>query len=562
MIDQIRQIVSEDKFRSEVIAFLVDICSVDTTATADIRLMAENEKKVFDIIKKNLGKFSFENTTIHEKKISPAIKDHPAFSKLQGLDAEEVYRDRHNLLYYIDGPPSRKGNNTAVNAHIDVVAPFFAPERKGDVLLGRGVIDDKGGVASIYGALKVLDRLSREKRIFLKNNITAMFVVEEESGGNGSLDLAVDKELKKRYDSVLVMECAGNKVYPANRGAVWFKCGITVRDKTATSGQRVTPSLLEAMIFSVLEMQQEGDAVKKESTHPLFPHKPVQTCNGMLGPFGEHPSRICGVVKFLVRGISDTGQCIDMLTLLQNGLNSYIAKYGDKTRVFDINTGKPKVEKHFDTEYDPENNAMTIRVYGSPGHMASLQEHDAAITKLAYLGRELINYRIGKGIPLELELEGVDSTRQLILEGGQGFLPTHSIGEIEERMSNAFKRGVKKYLQLAGQDEDIFQCEVTYEKLHNNAYYTSPESTTFKNALKSSIEAGITDRNAPVLGWDASCDARLFAGEYPNMPVITSGAGELRYAHADNEQLYLPDLFDSICFTTLFLLKETGSVIS
>ena len=62
-----------------------------------------------------------------------------------------------------------------------------------------------------------------------------MFVVEEESGGNGSLDLAVDKELKKRYDSVLVMECAGNKVYPANRGAVWFCCQVAVNDKMTAS---------------------------------------------------------------------------------------------------------------------------------------------------------------------------------------------------------------------------------------------------------------------------------------------------------------------------------------
>jgi acetylornithine deacetylase/succinyl-diaminopimelate desuccinylase-like protein len=62
------------------------------------------------------------------------------------------------------------------------------------------------------------------------------------------------------------------------------------------------------------------------------------------------------------------------------------------------------------------------------------------------------------------------------------------------------------------------------------------------------------------MGWDVSCDARLFAGEYPDMPVITGGPGELRFAHADNEQLYLPDLFDSICFTALFLLRETGSI--
>ena len=28
-------------------------------------------------------------------------------------------------------------------------------------------------------------------------------------------------------------------------------------------------------------------------------------------------------------------------------------------------------------------------------------------------------------------------------------------------------------------------------------------------------------------GWEVSCDARLFAGEYPGCPVITFGAGQL-----------------------------------
>jgi acetylornithine deacetylase/succinyl-diaminopimelate desuccinylase-like protein len=568
-IDHIRQIVSDGKFQEELIAFLMDLCRVDTTAKNDIRLMAENEKRVYDIIRNKLGELSFENATTLEKEISPSIKNHPAFSKLhytktetcpEGLSAEEVYKGRYNLLYRIDGPASDHGRNTAVNAHIDVVSPWFLPERRGDILLGRGIVDDKGGIAAIYGALKVLDRLILQNGIFLKNKITAMFVTEEESGGNGSLDLAVDKELKKGYDSILVMECAGNKVYPANRGAVWFCCQVAVNDKMPASVQRIKPSPLESMIFSVLEMQQEGDAIKAESNHPLFPHKPVQTCNGILGPFGEHPSRICGYVSFRIKGVEDAGQYYEIMTFLQKGINLYIGKYGDKTRYFDKNTRKPRVERHCDTGYNPVNKIMSIKIYGSSGHMGSLLEHDAAITKWSYLAREVFIYKMASGLPFEMELENLDSPGQITLEGGQGFLPTHSIREIEDRMRNAFIRGAKMYLRLTGSEEDMLLCKVTYDKLHNNAFYCSPDSSTFKNARESAILAGIIDRNEPVRGWDVSCDARLFAGEYPEMPVITSGPGELRYAHADNEQLFLPDLFNSICFTALFLLRETGSI--
>jgi acetylornithine deacetylase/succinyl-diaminopimelate desuccinylase-like protein len=569
MLDEIKRIVSEVTFQEDVISFLIDICRVDTTPNSDIRLMAGNEQRVYNVIKERLSKFSFDKAVVKEKKISPAIKSHPAFSRLhftktianpEGLSAETVYGERVNLLYFLDGIPSEKGNNPAIHAHIDVVAPYFPPEKKGDIILGRGVIDDKGGVAAMVGALAVLNRLNHEKRIRLQNRITAMFVVEEETGGNGSLDLAIDEELKERYDSVLIMECAGNKIYPANRGAVWFWCCASLNPRTRPTASEYKPFPLESMIFSVLEMQQEGDKIKEESNHPMFPHKPVQTCNGILGPFGEHPSRICGLVSFNIRGLKGTGQYHDIMKCLQTGLQHYIEKYGDKTRFIDKNTGKPRVEKHFDAKYNPGDDSMGIRVYGSTGHMGSILEHDAAITKWAYMAREFILYKINHCPALFLELGNHDSSQQIILEGGQGFLPTHSIENIEERMRNAFVRGVKKYLQMTGAGADSLGCEVTYDKLHNNAFSCDPDSSTFRNAREAGIQAGIITPDEPVKGWDVSCDARLFAGEYPGMPVITSGPGELHFAHADNEQIFLPDLFNSIVFNALYLLKETGSL--
>jgi len=60
------------------------------------------------------------------------------------------------------------------------------------------------------------------------------------------------------------------------------------------------------------------------------------------------------------------------------------------------------------------------------------------------------------------------------------------------------------------------------------------------------------------MGWTVSCDSRLFAGEYPGMPVITSGAGLLQYAHGDAEQVNLDDLMTSIAFTAIYVLNEAG----
>jgi acetylornithine deacetylase/succinyl-diaminopimelate desuccinylase-like protein len=61
------------------------------------------------------------------------------------------------------------------------------------------------------------------------------------------------------------------------------------------------------------------------------------------------------------------------------------------------------------------------------------------------------------------------------------------------------------------------------------------------------------------MGWTVSCDSRLFATEYPGMPVLTFGAGKLAHAHADNEQLDIEELRSAVEFLAIFLLRHTGT---
>jgi len=67
------------------------------------------------------------------------------------------------------------------------------------------------------------------------------------------------------------------------------------------------------------------------------------------------------------------------------------------------------------------------------------------------------------------------------------------------------------------------------------------------------------EEGEPLLGWNVSCDARLFAREHPGLPVITCGAGRLEHAHSEDELLHLPELFRAAAFTALFLILETAS---
>ncbi|MCF7854988.1 MAG: M20/M25/M40 family metallo-hydrolase [Candidatus Pacebacteria bacterium] len=657
--EKIHARVSDPGFRESVTEFLTALCAVDTTPSADVEQMRQQESRAFDLIEEFLNEApldeEFAVITTERRPIDPAIAQNPAFSKLHftkteespaGLSPEEVYAKRTNLLAFLDGAPDPDGCDTAINAHIDVIAPFIPPRRDGETLYGRGTVDDKGNVAAICAALRVIQEMAAVGDIELKNKITAMFPVEEETGGNGSLALAMDRELRKRYDSILILECAGGNIFPGNRGAVWFKCGF--RMSQAEEGMHV--SLLYAAAEAILAMSEEGAKIKAESDHPLFPHRPVQTCNGILGPYGEHPSRINGYIKARLQPVptdldaeqrretntpadlapdrttgenAPTDLASDRTTgenaptdlasdrtsgenaptdlapdrttgenaptdlapverkinsadhpthptqspppptqdraekireTLDHALTNYIAARGDKTKVADPDTGKPKVERHYDlTEH--ENGAFTLEVYGSTGHMGAILEHDDAILKWAYFAHALDM----SDLDVNIAFEDFDTTSNLVLEGGQGFLPTHPIAHIQERMREACMRGVRAYLERHRLAHDVIAVEVSYDKLHNDAFAGDSQSPTMESARRAGTQAGTVAPDTPVRGWDVSCDARLFATEYPEIPVITSGVGTLSAAHSNNEHLKLPELWPTIEFVTRFLLLETGS---
>jgi acetylornithine deacetylase/succinyl-diaminopimelate desuccinylase-like protein len=556
------------EFSNYLKRLLLELCQVDTTPRSEVCEMRDAEEKCFRILERELGQLSFSNATIERRPINPSIQKHPNYSLLhftktatrpQGLLPEEVYAQRSNLLYVAPGTfRYPRGESVALNAHIDVVAPYFPPRAKGGVVYGRGACDDKGPVVGIIAALKVLSEVMQEAALGLNRNLVAMFVVEEETGGNGSLSLATDSDLKRLYDMMLVGECTGLKIYPANRGAVWYRAELRAPEGTSN---------LEIAAFIVEELEKEGAALRAESRHPLFPQRPVQTCHGIIGPFGEHPSRICGEVSFDLQFEKPISESTEVLVedCLEAGLAAYVGLYGDKTKVKDPETGKPLVPKHYALRRNQQ--GFQVDVYGSSGHMGSIRERDGAITKMAHLIRSLLRSQeklegsLGK---MRLRLTDGSSdpstAETLLLEGGQGFVPTHTIDEVMQRLRRAAERGAENYLrQLGRREHGDAVVQVTYEKLHNVAFDGDPDSRAMQQAIAAAKQCGIW-KNEPVLGWTVSCDARLFATEYPGMPVLTFGPGQLGFAHSDREQIALEEIRAAVEFLAMFLLLQTGSL--
>jgi acetylornithine deacetylase/succinyl-diaminopimelate desuccinylase-like protein len=132
--------------------------------------------------------------------------------------------------------------------------------------------------------------------------------------------------------------------------------------------------------------------------------------------------------------------------------------------------------------------------------------------------------------------------------------------EIMERLRASAERGAENYLRRLGRFEKGREVvEVRYDKLHNAAFDGDPDSPTARNALAAALACRLP-QDKPLLGWTVSCDARLFANEYPGMPVLTFGPGRLAHAHSDQEQIAVEDIRKAAEFLALFILRQTGTV--
>jgi acetylornithine deacetylase/succinyl-diaminopimelate desuccinylase-like protein len=532
---------------------LVELCAVDTSPQADVAVAAMRENQCFAILERELAAIGLP-ARLCRVPIRPEIAEHRFFSipyyanSGKPIDVRACYRDRSNLLVEL----GEGEGGVAINVHIDVVAPYFPPRVEGGIVHGRGACDDKGNVAALVGALRLLGDRMRREGLRLDRPVTAMFVIDEETGGNGSLSLALDEQLARRYASLLVLECTDMRLHPGNRGCVWYK----------VEGHAEGVNLFEAAAFIIEELEREGRAIRDESDHPLFPHRPVQTCHGIIGKSGEHPSRINGGVSFRILAAGSPSDAAERLIrdALDEGLREYIDAYGDKSRELREN-GTPKVPWHYRLQAEPD--GWTVQVLGSTGHMGSILENDGAITKMAAMVRALLrrqpSIESAVGRRFWLGLDGWADCSYLLLEGGQGFLPTHRLEDIERRLREAVARGARRYAELAGIQADLAGAlDVSFNKLHNAAFAGDPDGPAVRDALASCAAVGLS-QPLPLRGWDVSCDARLFACTRAGLPVLTMGAGALRHAHADDEQVRIADLMKMAEFLADFIVRQTGA---
>lgn len=133
------------------------------------------------------------------------------------------------------------------------------------------------------------------------------------------------------------------------------------------------------------------------------------------------------------------------------------------------------------------------------------------------------------------------------IEGGIAFLPNKDIPTLHNELLSFIEKEASPTLRQAYRFE--------FGRLHNEAYQTPadhPSVLEFHECVEDTIGP------QPIVGWIASCDARLFA-KRGQMPTITFGPGDLGDAHSLHEQIKVDDIISAAEIITKFAVNWCGA---
>lgn len=197
------------------------------------------------------------------------LKSHPAYC----CDRED-FDGNPNLVAVLKGTGG--GKSMILNGHIDVVPvgnesswkhdPFSGTIECGK-LYGRGATDMKGGNTALLMAIESLIASG----IKLKGDVIFQSVIEEESGGAGTLAAVL-----RGYhaDGAIIPEPTNLKIFPKQQGSMWFR--ITVKGRAAHGGTRYKGvSAIEKALLVIQRLQELEKDRNARITDPLFEKIPI-----------------------------------------------------------------------------------------------------------------------------------------------------------------------------------------------------------------------------------------------------------------------------------------------
>ncbi|MBN8190639.1 peptidase [Bacillus sp. NTK074B] len=168
------------------------------------------------------------------------------------------------------------GKSLLLNGHIDVVPegnkkdwvhdPYSGFIEDGR-LYGRGATDMKGGSAALLLAIEVI----KEINIPLKGDVIFQSVIEEESGGTGTLAALIRGY---KADAAIIPEPTNMKIFPKQQGSMWFR--LRVKGKSAHGGTRYEGVNAIDKAYTVIHALQKLEKERNDRVDdPLYRNIPI-----------------------------------------------------------------------------------------------------------------------------------------------------------------------------------------------------------------------------------------------------------------------------------------------
>lgn len=200
----------------------------------------------------------------------PAVKKHPGFH----CDRSD-FSGNPNLVAVLKGQGG--GKSLILNGHIDVVPegnaddwddhPYSGLEENGRVY-GRGTTDMKGGNVALLLAMEAII----QNNIQLKGDVIFESVIEEESGGAGTLSAVLRGY---QADGAIIPEPTSMKLFPHQQGSVWFR--LIIKGKSAHGGTRYEGVNSIELAYDVIEAIRQLEDKRNEFIRhePLYQQIPI-----------------------------------------------------------------------------------------------------------------------------------------------------------------------------------------------------------------------------------------------------------------------------------------------
>ena len=203
------------------------------------------------------------------------------------------YDQRYNLYATFRG---KGGRSLLFNGHMDTMeagdeslwhSPPLRPTLRDGRLYGLGVCDMKGGLMASVMALQLVKEAAGE----LPGDVLFASVVDEEGGGNGSLQAAMNGV---RADGVVVCEPTGGEMIIAHMGFVFYKVSVVGKANHSGSKWLGVSAIEKALRFirSLDDLERRWNELYK---HPLLPSPSLNV--GLISG-GSSASTVAGSCVF------------------------------------------------------------------------------------------------------------------------------------------------------------------------------------------------------------------------------------------------------------------------